>query len=510
MRDAVQLPSEILSHILLFVISTHPPSILATLFVSRRLFYLSIPLLYARPPLALPSQLERFLVSISSPVATLVHYPALIKRINLTNVCQTVDDAALKLLMGCNRLERVCLNGCYRLTEDTLITAFTTWENLVTVDVCDVPAVTDNVVEALATHTALRHLYMSGCGQITNASVVMLSTACIQIRRIKLARCSLLTNAIGPYIASLDQLGELDVSNCANLSTEFAMTVLTKLYALRELMLAHVPQLRDASFTAFANGDAIRVLNLVGCTQLTDAMMMHLVNHVPKLRQLEIAKCSEITDAAFIHGVTTSRTWPRTLQHVHLGHVARLTDDGLTALVRHCPRIKYLDLACCVRLTDRGVAEIARLSKLKRLGLVRCSRITDQALEALAGRIDPSLLDPTGSTPPLEAGLAGVSRSLERIHLSYCVRLSAVGVLKFLLQCKRITHLSLTGVPSFLQGNVQHYCRAPPPDFSLAQRSMFCVYSGFGVSMLRDHLISRYSDELSCFQVALYSDYDEQ
>lgn len=59
----------------------------------------------------------------------------------------------------------------------------------------------------------------------------------------------------------------------------------------------------------------------------------------------------------------------------------------------------------------------------------------------------------------------------------------------FLLQrLRKLTHLSLTGVPSFRRAELQSFCRSPPKDFNAHQRQAFCVYSGIGVAQLREHL----------------------
>lgn len=119
----------------------------------------------------------------------------------------------------------------------------------------------------------------------------------------------------------------------------------------------------------------------------------------------------------------------------------RLTDRGVTHLAQACPRIRYVDLANCINLTDLAVFEIAALSKLRRVGLVRLPHLTDNAVYALS-----------------EKPTAG----LERIHLSYCDNIS-VAAIHFLLQrLQRLTHLSLTGIPQFRRKDLRQFCRSPP------------------------------------------------
>lgn len=54
--------------------------------------------------------------------------------------------------------------------------------------------------------------------------------------------------------------------------------------------------------------------------------------------------------------------------------------------------------------------------------------------------------------------------------------------------CPRLTHLSLTGVQTFLREDLTRFCRDAPPEFTHPQRDVFCVFSGEGVSRLREYL----------------------
>lgn len=64
----------------------------------------------------------------------------------------------------------------------------------------------------------------------------------------------------------------------------------------------------------------------------------------------------------------------------------------------------------------------------------------------------------------------------------------AQGIHVLLNNCPKLTHLSLTGVQAFLRDELLTYCREAPPEFNDHQRDVFCVFSGTGVSKLRDFL----------------------
>lgn len=264
---------------------------------------------------------------------------------------------------------------------------------------------------------------------------------------------------------------------------------------LRELRLQHCHRITDQAFLRLPSEpryDALRILDLTDCYELQDAGLHKIVEAAPKLRNLVLAKCRQITD----HGVRSVTNLGKNLHYIHLGHCSRITDHGVINLVTKCNRIRYIDLACCQHLTDASVSMLALLPKLKRIGLVKCQLITDESLKALAA--------PRPHSPNM----------LERLHLSYCTLLTVSGVRRMLLNCPRLTHLSLTGVTDFLEAELLQFCReAPagmyhlhhvlsiasltPAEFNEHQREMFCVYSGDGVAQLREFLKLYLSSEES-------------
>lgn len=156
-----------------------------------------------------------------------------------------------------------------------------------------------------------------------------------------------------------------------------------------------------------------------------------------------------------------------------------------------------------------SVFELAGLQKLRRIGLVRVNNLTDQAIYSLAER----------------------HSTLERIHLSYCDQITVMAIHFLLQKLLKLTHLSLTGVPAFRRPELQQFCRDPPPvratqrngppnlidhllqDFNNSQRQAFCVYSGKGVSELREFLAELFNtitDEIAAQSGTEYDDEDEE
>lgn len=273
---------------------------------------------------------------------------------------------------------------------------------------------------------------------------------------------------------------EIDLAGCHSISSASVTALLENLPHLRELRLAHCIGIDNHAFTDLKPGlkfDALRILDLTACDGVGDDAISRIIPAAPRLRNLVLAKCRHITDQA----VRAICTLTKNLHYIHLGHCHMLTDNAVIDLVTQCNRIRYIDLACCSRLTDASVRHLAKLPKLRRVGLVKCQNLTDASIIALARRPYGS-----GSSKP---GMPPQFVSLERVHLSYCTSLTLKGITQLLLNCPRLTHLSLTGVQAFLRDDLTRFCREAPTEFTHVQRDVFCVFSGDGVMKLRDYLL---------------------
>lgn len=257
--------------------------------------------------------------------------------------------------------------------------------------------------------------------------------------------------------------------NCQLITNSALLAIFHHCSELREFRINQCKKIDDSAFTQSALATKppgfyhqLRILDLTNVNAITDQSVAAIVEAAPKIRNLILNKCDKITDES----VFSICKLGRHLHYLHLGHCDKLTDRAIIQLAHHCMRIRYLDLACCIQLTDRAVMELAILPKLKRIGLVKCQNITDDAIFSLTN-------------------LSRMTNSLERVHLSYCTKLTVQSITHLVSTCQRLTHLSLTGVPPFLRRDFQHFCRPPPRDFNPQQRSMFCVFSGKGVRDLR-------------------------
>ncbi|WYZ46769.1 hypothetical protein EsH8_IX_000994 [Colletotrichum jinshuiense] len=416
-------------------------------------------------------------------------YRAFIKRLNLaaTPLADRINDGSVIPLSVCTRVERLTLTNCRNLTDQGLTALVENSSSLLALDISGDEHISDVSIRTIAEHCKrLQGLNISGCRLITNDSMIKLAENCRFIKRLKLNECAQLQdNAILSFAENCPNILEIDLHQCAQIGNEPITALIAKGQSLRELRLAGCELIDDSAFLTLPVGrtyDHLRILDLTSCARLTDQAVQKIIDAAPRLRNLVLAKCRNITDVA----VNAISKLGKNLHYLHLGHCGHITDDAVKRLVKECNRIRYIDLGCCTLLTDDSVTKLAQLPKLKRIGLVKCSSITDESVFALAraNHRPRARRDANGNIDEY------YSSSLERVHLSYCTNLTLKSIIKLLNYCPRLTHLSLTGVTAFLREEFAEFCRPPPPEFTDHQRGVFCVFSGIGVSRLRDYLNS--------------------
>ncbi|KAF5322527.1 hypothetical protein D9619_000640 [Psilocybe cf. subviscida] len=479
------IPQEILIQIFKHLHSSK--DIYSALRVSRMWCQCAVELLWHKPSFPKYNTISKMAKLLRKSDSTFT-YARFIRRLNFLNHGPDFEDNAFSVFGRCDRLERLTLIGCKNLTGAMLAKILPMFSNLVAIDLTGVDNCTSDAIIGLASVASrLQGINISGCKQVTDPGIVALSQQCPLLRRVKLSGLVLITDvAISALATGCPMLLEIDLNGCKLITDVSVRLIWTNLLHMREMRLGHCDKLTDLAFPSpvrvdnevnpFANArpddlppliinrsfDNLRMLDLTACALITDSAVEGLVSHAPKIRNLVLSKCVLLTDKA----VEKICRLGRHLHYLHLGHASKISDASVRLLARSCTRIRYIDFANCVLLTDMSVFELSALPKLRRVGLVRVNQLTDEAIYALGER----------------------HATLERIHLSYCDQISVMAIHFLLLKLHKLTHLSLTGVPSFRQAELQQFCREAPKDFNSTQRQAFCVFSGKGVSQLRAYL----------------------
>lgn len=466
------LPSEIL-HLILEKLS-HNSEIVNLLTVCKLWAQIIVKILYYRPHINKRSQMELFMRTMTlDSHETIFIYRSMIKRLNFSFVGDHMHDQELYNFVGCQNLERLTLVFCKNVTSKSISAVLQGCKYLQSVDITGIREISDNIFDTLAESCPrVQGFYVPQAKNVTSRALHNFITHAPMLKRVKItANNNMDDNLINLFAEKCPMLVEVDVTLSPNVHDFSLLKLFTKLTQLREFRITHNTNITDKLFLELSQKvkqlPALRLLDLSGCENITDKTIERVVELAPKLRNVFLGKCSRITDYSLHHLARLGKN----LQTVHFGHCFNISDQGVRVLVQSCPRIQYVDFACCTNLTNRTLYELSDLTKLKRIGLVKCSQMTDEGLLNMIS-------------------LRGRNDGLERVHLSYCSNLTIYPIYELLMACPRLSHLSLTAVPSFLRPDITAFCRTAPSDFSDNQRQIFCVFSGKGVHKLRHYLMS--------------------
>lgn len=500
---AERLPAEILLNIFSKINSTS--DLLNCIRVNKTWARNGVNTLWWRPTCSTWDKHTKICRTLSTPQDMLMFaYKDFVKRLNLTCLADQVNDGSVLPLRVCTNVERLTLTNCHPgLTDTGLVSLLENNTRLLALDVSVAmksngdpesdTMITEQSIDVLAARChQLQGLNISGCLKVTNESLIKVAEQCRKIKRLKLNYCSQVTDdTVMAFAMSCPNILELDLQNC-KLVTDAPITAMMRHgQSLRELRLAGCELITDAAFLNLPNDktyEHLRILDLTSCNRITDRTVEKIIHVAPRLRNLVLAKCRNITDV----GVNAISALGKNLHYLHLGHCSQITDEAVKNIVAHCGRIRYIDLGCCTRLTDDSVMLLARLPKLRRIGLVKCTLISDASVYALAQSQRRAIEIAQAMEYPMSRyyahGIRTEQSCLERVHLSYCTKLTLKSIITLLNHCPRLTHLSLTGVDAFLREDFDRFCREAPEEFNAHQRQVFCVFSGTGVTQLREYL----------------------
>lgn len=409
-----RLPAELLIGI--FARLSAPSDLRNCMLVSKEWARNSVGLLWHRPAMNKWDCIQSVVQSIRK-ADKFFAYQDLVKRLNMSTLSHQVSDGTLIGMTQCNRIERLTLTNCTKLTDVSLQPLVDHNRSLLALDVTGLDQLTDVTMMTVADNCLrLQGLNITGCKKITDSSITAIAKNCRHLKRLKFNGCSQLTDvSLLTIAAHSTHLLEIDCHALTNIESPSITALFTSCPHLREVRLAHCVKLTDAAFLDIPYNidmpyifDSLRILDLTDCNEIGDKGVERIIETCPRLRNLILAKCRQLTDRA----VLAITKLGKNLHYIHLGHCQRITDLSVEALAKACNRIRYIDLACCSNLTDNSITKLAGLPKLKRIGLVKCAGITDRSIHALA-------------MGEVRNGKRMMGQSvLERVHLSYCTLLT--------------------------------------------------------------------------------------
>nr|XP_028595545.1 dynein regulatory complex subunit 6-like [Podarcis muralis] len=295
-----------------------------------------------------------------------------------------------ELLLACPRLTALDLSGCNSLfMSGTLLSKEETF------------------LQAQETLINLQELNLSGVRYLSDLTFNRLASCCPSLAKLSLARCHI-TFEVDTYYGS------------SNYNSSALLSFRNLLHFVRErASTMKALNLSGTSISSQAMKSLVQVENLClqemvlqACRDLTNEAVSILCQHQPHLTVLDLSGCSELSDRAVL--VITSRLL--SLQHLCLGKLPRVTDAGFQGIshlkqlqsldVSECslmrcselvrafgtmkgqPKLVSLNVAFCSLLRDNLVISLAEgLKSLRVLDLSSCVSITNRSIQAIASHL---------------------------------------------------------------------------------------------------------------------------
>ena len=149
----------------------------------------SAEMLWHRPLCNTPGNLAK----VSQAVAKLdgyFPYNALIRRLNLSNLSDQIQDTSVQPFMACKRIERLTLTGCKQLTDTGVGSLIYGSKSLLALDITGLDLVTDETLKAVASNcTRLQGLNVTDCSKVTDESLKEVAENCRFLKRVCAAIC---------------------------------------------------------------------------------------------------------------------------------------------------------------------------------------------------------------------------------------------------------------------------------------------------------------------------------
>ncbi|TRM67643.1 hypothetical protein BD626DRAFT_554717 [Schizophyllum amplum] len=377
------------------------------------------------------------------------------------------DDELADALHECPHLETLVVSGVQDLTDRTVVRAAAACPSLQGVNLSGCASLSDvAVLELAAKGLPLQWIHLNGVAGLTDPSVSAVARSCSRLLELEL--CDL------PLVSALSlrdvwmfsrQLRTLRVARCHQLNDKAFPSSLgpdMPNFSMEKPLPPRPTTWLDElqPLTLHHTAHNLRVLDLTSCN-ITDDAIEGIVAHAPRIQSFILSGCSDLTDRAL---ESISKLGPH-LDVLMLAHVNHITDKGIIKIARACQNIRCVDVAFCRHLSDLSVFELAAL-KIRRLSLVRVHKLTDIAIFALAEH----------------------AQTLERLHLSYCDRISLDAIHLLLKRIPGLQHLTATGVPACRRKGVQRFSDRAPEDWDKDQQAAYRVFNHENVAALRRFL----------------------
>ncbi|XP_038053169.1 uncharacterized protein LOC119725708 [Patiria miniata] len=271
----------------------------------------------------------------------------------------------------------------------------------------------------------LQELNVSGCtgGDLTGDSLLLHASRCNHLTSLDASWSQATDNGLSAISDSCQRLTSLCLNGCQSVSDECLNRVIKK------------------------HGRSLRVLEVLGCVQLSPETLQLIGQECRNLHTLNIGQCYKVTDECISQLVSHLRN----LKHLDMRGCKQIRDSCVRKIVRNCKRLQTLVLANCTHITNAAMVEIATyLPTIRSLDVSGCKKVNNEGVRSLATcchYLTSLDVSSTGVDNKSVSALANYcNKTLVSVRFNCCKDITETAIVKLLKNCKKLETLHLYGV----------------------------------------------------------------
>ncbi|CAN1133820.1 F-box protein At3g58530 [Linum perenne] len=186
-------------------------------------------------------------------------------------------------------------------------------------------------------------------------------------------------------------------------------------------------------------------LNLNVCQKISDKGIEAITSCCPELKIFSVYWNVRVTDVGIKHLVENCKR----ICDLNLSGCKNITDKSMQLIGDNYPELLSLNLTRCIKLTDDGLLQILlKCSILQSLNLYALSSFTDRAFKSISNLANLRFLDLCGAQQLSDEGLSCIAKckNILSLNLTWCIRVTDVGVIAVAESCTSLEFLSLFGI----------------------------------------------------------------
>ena len=380
------------------------------------------------------------------------------------------DEGLLMIAQGCPQLKDITLRDCKKISCKGLLWLAEKLPGMTSIDVCLSSNMTSDSATANMTCVGVYAIavrcpalvkisLLEGCRSryaavAINDSIQAIARGCPKLQTISIYDGYELSNESVTYLAeSCKELRSILLRRCDLVADGAIRAIANSCPDLEKLDLGgllsgrgYISRITDESFIIVGQKCSKLVDISIAYNSVTDIGIAALSRGCPKLQSFSVDNCPSISDA----GITALSYRCKELRTINLTNCRRISDDCLFRIAELCPELTSFNLSGSAAVTNAGVSCIARgCEKLTSITIENCSQIDDNALIAI-GSCCPNLLVMTIASYSLilsDRGLIAIAcgcPALERLRISGRSNITDASVIVLAQKCLQLKSITLT------------------------------------------------------------------